>query len=293
MRALLAANPQAGRVRGPAGVARIEEALTRAGLEVELVTAPAAEEVGEAMRAALQGRDPEDTRVVVAGGDGSIRALLPALMNTPYSLAILPVGSVNVMSRELAIPRDLAAAAHVAAHGRVRRLDLGQANGRPFAINIGLGFDAAVVHAVQPWLKRLIGTAAYVAHGLAALPRYRASHFRITVDDEVHEADAWLAIITNIRRYTYRWYICPGAALDDGWLDLCVFRSASLRQTAGQVVSVLTSRHVGRRGVTHYRGRRFLFEADPPVPVQLDGDPAGLTPVEVEVVPHSLSLVVP
>ncbi len=101
MRALLVANPKAGRVRGALGVARIVQMLSRAGLEVELLEPTNGREVEPALRRALEGADPEQTRVVVAGGDGTLRAVLPAVMNTPFSLALLPVGSVNVLAREL------------------------------------------------------------------------------------------------------------------------------------------------------------------------------------------------
>lgn len=293
MRALLVANPLAGRVRSPEGVVRVVHALQRAGLEVDLLCPERPHEPGEEVGRALAGCDPADTRVVVAGGDGSIHRVLSAVMNTPFPLAILPVGSVNVLARELGIPLSLEAAAQVAATGATRRMDLGLANGRPFATTFGVGFDAAVVGAVQPGPKRLLGSALYVAQGLAILARYRGAHFRITADQETVEGHAWLAIVANHPRYTYRVRICPEAALNDGWLDVCLFRGNSFFRKSSQVIAALLNRHTGRPGVQHMRARRFRFECDPPLPVQLDGDEAGTTPVEVVVAPGALSIVVP
>ena len=292
MNALLLTNPNAGRLRGPAGIARIERALTQAGLSVERVHARDAASVSAALHAALAGRDPTETRVVVAGGDGSIRAALPAVMGTPFPLAILPVGTVNVLARELGLPRSLSAAAQVAASGHVRAIDLGLANGRPFALMAGLGFDAAVVHSVAPQLKNLVGAFAYVARGLALLARYRPSHFRIIADGETIEAEAWLAVVTNVPRYSHRWRLSPAAEMDDGWLDLCLFQSSSPREMAGQVVAVLQDRHADHPQVRHLRARRFRFDCEPPVCVQLDGDPEGMTPLEIEVAEGALSVIV-
>ena len=302
MNALLLTNPNAGRLRGPAGIARIERALTQAGLSVERVHARDAASVSAALHAALAGRDPTETRVVVAGGDGSIRAALPAVMNTPFPLALLPLGTVNVLARELGLPRSLSAAAQVAASGHVRAIDLGLATpgigtavpmqSRPFALMAGLGFDAAVVHSVAPHLKNLIGPFAYVARGLALLARYRPSQFRVVADGETIEAEAWLAVVTNVPRYSHRWRLSPAAEMDDGWLDLCLFQSSSPREMAGQVVAVLQDRHADHPQVRHLRARRFRFDCEPPVCVQLDGDPEGMTPLEIEVAPHSLSVIV-
>lgn len=294
MRAFLVANPRAGRVRGAEGVVHVVQTLKRVGFDVELIAESDPAAVPEALRAALVGQDPRASRVVVAGGDGTIRLALPAVIGTDFALALLPVGSVNVLARELGLPLTLEEAARVAAGARVRRIDLGVGNGAPFAINLGVGFDAAVVHAVRPGLKRTIGSAAYVVQGLAVLAAHRPRSLRVTVDDAlVVERNAWLAVITNITRYTYRFRLCPEAVIDDGWLHLCLFAADTLTGRARQVVAVLRQRHVGAEGVEHYRGRRFRFECDPPLPVQMDGDAAGTTPLEVEVAAQAMSVVVP
>jgi diacylglycerol kinase (ATP) len=290
--ALLVTNPRAGRVRTEARLRRLEQALTKAGLQVRRVEPPDAASTPEAITAALLGRSPDDTRVVIAGGDGSIRAALPALINTPFAVAVLPVGSVNVLARELGLPLDVAAAARLAAGGRPRRLDIGLANGRPFTLMAGMGFDAAVVHAVTRPAKRVFGSFAYVGRGLDLAFRYVSSRCRLIVDGAAEERMVWLAIVTNVPRYTYSLRISPGARADDGALDLALFEGESRSLAARQVIAVLRgSPHCP--GILHRRGRSFRFEFTPPVHVQLDGDPAGTTPLEVTVAPRALSVIVP
>jgi diacylglycerol kinase (ATP) len=293
MRALLVANPHAGQLRDPAAIVELAGRLTCAGLEVKQVIALEAASVAGALREALVGRRPEETRVIVAGGDGSIRTVLPAVMDTPFPLALIPMGTVNVLARELGVPLEVEAAIALAASGTVRQVDLGVANGRPFALMAGLGFDAEVVHTVAPQVKNLMGPFAYVARGLTVLAHHHPSHFRISTESEVVEGEAWLAVVTNSPRYAYRWRLSPDAALDDGWLDLCLFESAGAAAAAGQVVAVLQERHATHPGVRHVRARRFCFETDPAVCVQLDGDPEGMTPLTVEVHPGALSVIVP
>lgn len=291
--ALLVANPNAGRIRGAAGLARIEQLLRAAGLDVELVAAEGPGQVADAVAAILRGVRSADTRVVVAGGDGTIRSVLPALQGTGIPLAILPAGSVNVLARELGIPRSLEASAAVAATGDVRQIDLGLANGSPFTLMAGLGFDAAVVHSVAQSVKNVIGSFAYVAKGLQLLARHPPSIFRITADGSALEATAWLAVAANASRYTYSWHLSPDARIDDGWLDLCLFQASSPAEGLMQAAAALAGRHSSHPGVSHLRARKLVFECEPPVALQLDGDPAGHSPVTVEVAPGALRVVVP
>ena len=107
MRALLLANPRAGVSRGHPAPAEIVRRLHAAGLDVHMVEAAGPDLVAPALRDALRGESPERVRVIVAGGDGTIHAALPALAETEFPMAVLPVGSVNVLARELGIPAGL------------------------------------------------------------------------------------------------------------------------------------------------------------------------------------------
>jgi YegS/Rv2252/BmrU family lipid kinase len=273
--------------------ATVEGSLRESALKVVPVEAATQEGVAEALREALARESADTARVVVAGGDGTIHAALPALADTGVPLAILPVGSVNVLARDLGIPTSLDAAIRVAGRGRERQIDLGYANGRPFALMAGIGFDAEVVRSVAPDLKNLIGSFAYVARGLQVLASYPQTRFHIEADGEEVEAAGWLAVVANASRYTYHWRLAPDARIDDGWLDLCFFASESALQTAGQVVATLGGRHSAHPGVRHLRAKRLRFHCEPDVAVQLDGDPAGSTPVEVTVAPGALTVMVP
>lgn len=293
MRALLVANPRAGRVRNEATLTGIQQRLCSAGMEVSRLRASDAASLGEALRSILREVPPDQVRVVVAGGDGTVNAALPALLGTGVPLAIVPVGSVNVLARELGLPRALPDSVEVATRGVIRRVDLGIANGRPFSLMAGLGFDAAVVASVAPRLKSAIGSFAYIARGLRILAQYAPSHFRIATEERSLEAEAWLAVIANASRYTYHWTLAPEASIDDGWLDLCLFQSGSRARTLAQVMAVLGGCHADKAGVLHVRAREFRFECDPPVDLQVDGDVAGRTPAEVRIAPMALSVMVP
>ncbi|UCH36001.1 MAG: diacylglycerol kinase family lipid kinase, partial [Armatimonadota bacterium] len=292
---LLVANPYAGGVRRASDLARVERRLRSAGVEVRRVPAPRPSDVADALREALRGESPERTRVIVAGGDGTINAALPALMGTEFPLAVVPVGTLNVLARQLGVPLSLDAAADAAIGGGVRRIDLGIANGRPFSLMAGMGFDAAIVQQVVPALnkKSPVGLCAYLTRCLRLLREYSPSWFRVTTERLSFETRAWLVVVANASRYAYSWHLAPGASMDDGWLDLWLFQSSSPAQTAGQLLAILRSRPEGYPGVYHTRARSLRVECDPPLLLQVDGDAAGCTPADISVLPKALACVAP
>jgi len=292
MRVLLVANPCAGRAH-PARLAYIARLLQSARVEVGAVPASGLGMAAESLRHALQGLSPADTRVIAVGGDGTIHAILPALVGTAFPLAIVPAGTLNALAGELHIPRTIESAIRVAVSGEPRRIDVGVVNGRPFVQMAGVGFDGAVVHTVVPTENKNMLSPVVLARGLHLLSTCRPSRFRIATESSTLNAKAWLVLVANASRYTYRLCASPGADIADGWLDLWVFAAHSVRQTVGQVLALLRGAHGGYPGVRHLRARRAHIASFPPVWLHLDGDAGGQTPAIVSVLPRALTVVVP
>ena len=292
--AILVVNPFAGAARRGACLAGIERRLRAAGLEVRHVAASGPAAAAEALGGILRHESPHDTRVIVAGGDGTVNAILPVLMGTGFPLAILPLGTLNVLARELEIPRSVEEAMQVAASGCIRRIDLGLANGRPFSLLAGIGLDAAIVHrAVPARNKSRFGLSAYAGRIMRLFARYSPSRFRIATDRVSTECKAWLAVVANASRYAFEWRLAPGARMDDGRLDLWLFQSGSSIQTASQAISIIRGTHPDCPGVTHIQARRLQIDCDPPLYLQLDGGAAGSTPADITVAREALAVVVP
>lgn len=289
MRILLLLNPKAGgttaaRVTLP----RLAALLGGHTLEVALPT-DAAQAEAAARQAVADGVD----RILVGGGDGTINSILPAVQNTPVVLGILPIGTVNVLARELHIPLDLDAALQVALQGAPRRLDLGLANGHPFVLMAGLGFDARVVAEVAPRDKEMFGPLAYITAGLGALANHKCSRFDITIDDMTVQVPAWLMIVGNASYYAYALTLSPEARMDDGLLDVCLFGEQSALDRLTQLLATAVGLHARHPNVTLFRARALRVAAQPPVAIQLDGDSAGASPVEIGVLPGALTVMTP
>ena len=300
MNALLIFNPAAGQGRPEETLAAARSAFGPLLREVVVTQGPGDAEA--AARRAARSSGLFDA-VLVAGGDGTLNEVVNGLLADPertttgLPVGLVPLGTRNVLARELHIPRgDMAAQAAVFGRGRVRRLDLGRLGERYFTLVAGFGFDAAVVREVALPIKELIGPAAYAFATLGALAKYRSTRFHLTLDGTAVATEAFLVLVANVSSYAVR-QMRPAhfATPDDGWLDICVFERAPMERFgfAAQVLSVLVRRHLRDPRVRYYRARRIEIISDPPVQAQMDGDVTGQTPCTIEVAPQALAVFVP
>lgn len=289
-RAVLVANPASGRGRTARLAAAIARRLSARGLDVELALTPTGD---DAARAAANAIASGCDRVIVAGGDGTINSVLGALAHAPAALGVIPTGMANAFAREMGIPLAFDSACDVAAGCCQRIIDLGRTGSRHFALMAGIGFDADVVAHVNPRLKRLTGPGAYVAAGLARALRFRPTPLEISFDHGHLTAAALLLVAANTALYTYRWRIAPQARPDDGLLDVVIFDCRSPLDAPAHVLGVLTGRHPRHPGVITLRTRALRVHCERPLPLQIDGDLAGVVPAEMEIVPGALRVLAP
>jgi len=239
-------------------------------------------------------------RVVVAvGGDGTVAQVINELPSgTP--LAVFPAGGENLFAAAHGFADDPVALVRAVAAGRTRAVDLGRASvtgrRRLFALMLSAGLDAEVVRRVAFWRAsgaalRRARRASYVAPIAASLARYRHPPVRVLAG-ETAMSGAY-CIIANAPGYALDLRLSPEARADDGVLDWLVFERGGLLALAAFSWAVWRGRHLTRSDVRAGRATRLTLDAAAPVPVQVDGDPLGTTPVEVEVVPGALTLIAP
>lgn len=271
--------------------------------------------LGEAMRAALQGRGidaslhitsrageaeevaatPGYDCVVSVGGDGTTNEIANGVAGTDTLLAILPLGTANVVPRELGIPLSVDAVADLIVSGSVRTIDAGRFAGRLFLLGTGAGPDAAIVFAIHARRGKRLGIPGYFLPTLQTLWRYPWPRIRVTVDGEELCDDGHYAIVGNCRFSAGVFRFTPEARIDDGLLDICVMRNLSMPRLAAHAVASWGRRFTSRRNVLYRRGKRIVFEAADSrvVQLQVDGDPAGELPAEFEVQEAALRVVAP
>lgn len=289
MRILLVGNPASGAGRGERSLREAAGCLRERGAEIEVV---ATEGPGHARRE-VAARASSFDRVAACGGDGLVSEVASALQGGDVPLAVLPSGRGNDLARALDVPRSLPAACALAVSGRVARMDVGLANGRPFVTVAACGLDAEVSRGARASRLPLPGPATYVLQILARLPRLPRARTRVVVDGRPFEADLMVLAVANTATYGGGFRIAPGAAPDDGLLDACAIGSAGALRTLRLLPQVMSGAHVRLPEVTMLRGARIEVACDPPLAVEGDGEPLAGTPCTFECRRAALPVVLP
>ncbi len=230
--------------------------------------------------------------VLAAGGDGTVRAAAEGLWGTDAVLGILPLGTANVLARNLGIPRRLEEAIRVALSGRDRALDVGRTAQGLFLVAAGIGLDARMMSAFEARARHRIGLVAYVA---SALRHLGDPAFEVTVECDggapLHRLVA-AALVGNVARLPLGIRLRPGALVDDGSLDVVLIHP---RGPVGwpRVAAALWG-SPDRGAVERLPARRVEIRALAPQPMELDGDAVGwASSLTARVHPEAITVRVP
>jgi diacylglycerol kinase family enzyme len=297
---LLIRNPTAGRRRRGL-VDSVVRQVCAAGWTVDLVDTAAA---GDARRFAETCDAQRYAVIAVAGGDGTINEVVNGLARRSGSappLAIVPLGTANVLAYELGLDLKAASIARTMISGRAVLVHPGEALGdgdpRCFSLMAGAGFDAKVVAGVSASFKRRFGKAAYVWRSLIEARRYRPVRYAVEVDGVRHEAAS--VIVTRGRHYAGPYVVAPRAALSEPLLHVCLFERWGRSHTFRFGLALLLGRLPRTGGYRVVTGRdvRLSVLSDAGEsrrqPVQIDGDDALTLPVSISVASGAVRLLQP
>jgi len=295
-RALLVANPASrlGRRRLP----RARAALEKGGVQCDVVYTERSGHAEEIVAQRAKGYDA----IFTLGGDGTAMEAAGALAGTACPLGVLAGGTGNLLARAVGIPLDPKAAVPMLLAGEELRIDLGRITTcdpvRHFAVAAGVGIDAAMVAETPSSLKRRLGVLAYTITAtraaLRAVLREEYFHVRLTVDGEVFEAAAAAVMIANFGAVlSDRITFGPGIRFDDGVLDACLYSPRNLRDALRIMWRLLRRDFSSDAAMVYRSGRHFRIETNPPRLAQADGELLGMTPVEIEIAPRAVRLLVP
>jgi len=233
--------------------------------------------------------------VFVLGGDGAAVEVIGALADRGPAVGVLPGGTGNLLARALGIPMQVADAVPALLKSRERRVDLGQlADGRCFAIGLGVGVDEAMIAHASPQLKQRIGFLAYFWSGTLAGLKAERIAYRLTTDGVVREGHAVSVLVANLGT-VLGGLITLGKdiRMDDGMLHAVIFAPSNLWD-AIRVFGRMLIGNVGNDACVSYAsGRNIRLETTPPRRAQADGELLGLTPIDITVRPGAARLLIP
>jgi YegS/Rv2252/BmrU family lipid kinase len=228
--------------------------------------------------------------LLVAGGDGTTNEAINAIVGNDVVLGVLPFGGSNVVARELAVPLHPIRAAERIARRNIRLIDLGRANGRYFAMMASCGYDAYAISRTSRRIKKIISRYAYVWAGIKDFFGYRPSEITISLDQGKVVERGTFVVASNTHFYGGSHEIAPFAEVDDGFLDVLIYKGRSQVGLLRFVLSIFYRQHLRMKNVRYYRVRRVEFDSKSPTLVQVDGDLLGELPAVVEVVPKALKV---
>jgi YegS/Rv2252/BmrU family lipid kinase len=275
----------------------LEKRLAAAGLEAETVFTEAPWHAVELASAAV---GDGETRVVAAGGDGTVTEVAEGLYRAGGGeLAILPLGTGNDGARTLGVPNSLEEAARVAVNGHTRPVDLIQAADH-FVLNaIGVGMTGDINERAAKlketgwlWVRGIMG---YLLATLSSLFRYRLRRVRMVSEGSSFEASMLLLAVHGGPTTGGGFALTPRAVPDDGLLDACLVEEVGPVGRLARLVAAMRGTLGEKKGSHELRARWLELHFEVPLPAHLDGNAVILEPpvARFEVIPGALKVVVP
>ena len=235
---------------------------------------------GDARRLAEQAAREGFRVVAAAGGDGTVNEVANGIAGTATALGVMPVGTMNVFAKEHGLPERLDAAWAVIRGQATREIDLLAANGTHFIQLAGVGLDAQVVKETTWESKMNLGPLSYLinaAHITARTPP------RLVIEAGGATTEGSFVLVGNGRFYGAKLVLFPKAKVDDGLLDVLIFKNLGYLDIARYLAGILMGRHTGMGDVEYFQVAEARVRSEEEVPVEVDGELSGALPVTFRV----------
>lgn len=266
----------------------IARAMKRYGLEWEIKISRSSEESYTHATEAL--RQKVDA-VVVYGGDGTIMEVARALCQTDMPLVILPGGTANVLAKELHIPLDPAEAIKVLGKKKpkIRSLDMGVCNTKPFILRVSTGILADMVKTTTRTRKRNLGTLGYIVSALEHLSNPKTCLYSMKLDDKEEEIEGVALMIANSANLGVSGLsLVPNAKVDDGKLDVIVITQADLKSLLSMVKGSVTQQKAP--SLRRFNVSTVHVKMKPVQTVLLDDEIVPMTTLDIQVLPKAVTI---
>ena len=246
---------------------------------------------GLAKKAAVEGVDV----VIAAGGDGTIHAVASGLIGTKSTLGIIAMGTMNNLAHSLSIPDTIEGACAIIAKGETKKVDIGNINNHVFLEVAGIGLEAVLFPAAEEiksrgWLSSVRG----VFDGLKSLFTFKPASIKVSFDGNRSRSYKVLQVtVCNSPYYGVHLQVAPGTLMDDGLLDVVIYKNFSKLEFIRHSISITQGKRILEPKITRRKVKTLSIKADYPVAIHADGVVHGHTPALISVTPGALSVRVP
>lgn len=287
------ANPKAGRGKVMENIPKIERNLQEKGVDFDLQFT---HHPKEATDIAARASEQDWNGVIAVGGDGTVREVLSGLVGTETPLGLIPSGMGNDFARSLGIPENIQAAVEICSDPTLGTLDVGIAGDQYFGGVLGFGFPVEVMERVNyVHHKYLRGSLGFLLAVLEVISRLKSYHFSVEIEGRKLIEDLSAVFIMNTPYTGGGMRIIPEANPMDGVLDMALIGDLGRLELAMQLPRVYRGTHTGHPDISIHRASSITVatESGGTLPIMLDGDVKGNTPVEVKVRPGGVTVLLP
>lgn len=232
-------------------------------------------------------------RIFVFGGDGTVNEVLNGISLNGTVLGIIPTGTGNDFCRAVGIPKSPKEALMQLTKGKIKHVDIGVVNGRRFLNAVGAGFDAEVVKVTNEQFHQLRGTLAYLASLIKVLATYRNHEITVETEGAVFKGKMLLAGVGNGRYIGGGLKMFPQAEVDDGVFQVVMLGDIKKSEILFHFPKIFTGTHLSHPLISSLTANKLVIKSNPPLTVQVDGEIIGKTPIEIELLPQVLPILVP
>lgn len=282
-------NPAASGGASERVLAEAEERLHQTGVAYRAVRSESADDLARLARAAADAGEMP----VAVGGDGTLACMARELVGEKFSIGLIPAGRGNDFARVIGIPSDPLAAVDTLIDGKDIRVDLGQANGKPFLGIASFGFDSDA-NRIANESRFIRGSLVYVYAALRALINWRPARFEVhAAGMPTYSFTGWSVAVANNQAYGGGMFIAPDADLQDGLFDLITIAGTRKLRFLGTMPKIFKGAHIDDPDIDVTRLSEVEIDADRAFDVYADGDLLTQLPVKAKVLPAALSIRVP
>lgn len=248
-------------------------------------------EKGEAVQLARQYAQERYDLIIAAGGDGTINEVINGIAQYPdTSLGVIPLGAVNLFSMAQRIPDTIEGACGMIASGRTTTIDLGNIDGRYFAVMAGVGFDAFILEHADRKRRAVAGALGYVATALKHLFSYTFKPIRITIDEQPVVRQGYFVVISNSRYYGGKMELVPEADMQDGLLDVSIYKHRNIFALLHYLLALRSGRSDTIMSREYFQCRKIHLHKNGNHPIHVDAETFGRTPATITVCPKKLRI---
>lgn len=234
--------------------------------------------------------------IVAAGGDGTINEIVNGMVGSKIPFAIIPLGTTNVLAKEIGIPENIKSAVEIAIQNHFKKISLGKITlaeslymTRYFVLMAGIGYDGETVYNINNNLKKITGKGAYIFSGIKTLLKWDKKDLNFSANGKKYFSNS--AIIGKASKYGGNFRVTPDVKLTDSFFQIALFKGSSRLDMLRYIKGIITGRLLKMEDVEFIKAKDIYVEGS--AHIQIDGDYFGRTPARFGIAENALNLIYP